>query len=100
MRRLAGIALALGLSALPLILAAQTPEAASVPPVAIVTLDQEQLFAGTLYGQAVQAQFDAEAAALLAENRKIDAALGRRAGFDRSARHHEPRDLPPAGGGL
>ena len=75
MRRLAGIALALGLSAWPLILVAQTPEAASVPPVAIVTLDQEQLFSGTLYGQAVQAQFDAEAAALLAENRKIDAAL-------------------------
>ena len=74
MRRLtACAALALFLAGQPLGLAAQqTPE---VPKVAIVTLDQEQLFIGTLYGKAVQAQFDAEAADLLAENRKIDAAL-------------------------
>jgi Skp family chaperone for outer membrane proteins len=66
------IALALALMAQPLVLGAQTPALAQT---AIVTLDQEQLFTGTLYGQAVQAQFDAEAADLLAENRKIDAAL-------------------------
>jgi len=42
---------------------------------AVVTLDQERLFTDTLYGRAVQARFEAESAALLAENRKIDAAL-------------------------
>ena len=42
---------------------------------AVVTLDQERLFTGTLYGRALQTTFEAESAALLAENRKIDAAL-------------------------
>jgi Skp family chaperone for outer membrane proteins len=41
----------------------------------VVTLDQEQLTLGTKYGQALQAQFEAETAALQAENRSIDAAL-------------------------
>lgn len=49
------------------------------PPVvqksAIVTLDQEQLFTATKFGRALQAQFDAQSNALLAENRKIDSQL-------------------------
>jgi Skp family chaperone for outer membrane proteins len=73
MRRVgACTALALALMAQPFAVLAQT---SALPPTALVTLDQEQLFTGTLYGKAVQAQFDTEAAALLAENRKIDAAL-------------------------
>ena len=46
-----------------------------VQKTAIVTLDQEKLFVGTKYGLALQARFEAESAALVAENRKIDSAL-------------------------
>ena len=46
-----------------------------VQKTAIVTLDQEKLFVGTKYGVALQARFEAESAALVAENRKIDSAL-------------------------
>ena len=46
-----------------------------VQKTAIVTLDQEKLFVGTKYGVALQAKFEAESAALVAENRKIDSAL-------------------------
>lgn len=42
---------------------------------AVVTLDQERLFTDTKQGRAMQAEFEADTAALLAENRKIDAAL-------------------------
>lgn len=70
-RQAAGLALALLLGVSPLAAAAQSV----VQKTAIVTLDQEQLFLGTQYGRALQAKFEAESAALLAENRKIDAAL-------------------------
>ncbi|MDZ4312932.1 MAG: OmpH family outer membrane protein [Cypionkella sp.] len=46
-----------------------------VQKTAIVTLDQDQLYLGTQYGRALQTRFEAESATLLAENRKIDAAL-------------------------
>lgn len=42
---------------------------------AVVTIDQEQIFTGTAYGRAMQLAFDAQTNALIAENRKIDAAL-------------------------
>ncbi len=71
-RGAATLGLALVLAVQPFGLAAQTPEP---PQAAIMTLDQEQLFTATKYGQAMQAKIEAEAAALVAENRKIDAAL-------------------------
>lgn len=42
---------------------------------AVVTLDQERLLTETVFGRALQADLEADSAALLAENRKIDAAL-------------------------
>jgi Skp family chaperone for outer membrane proteins len=69
-RRAAVLALALAL--LPGGLGAQSPE---LPKSAIVTLEPDLLFSGTRYGRALQKQLDAEATALAAENRKIDAAL-------------------------
>lgn len=47
-------------------------QAAALP---VLTLDRERLFSGTRFGQAVIARFEAEAKALQAENRRIDAAL-------------------------
>lgn len=44
-------------------------------PVPIVTLDQEVLFTGSLYGKATIARFEAEQATLLGENRKIETGL-------------------------
>ncbi len=41
----------------------------------ILTLEQDRLFTGTLYGKAVQARIDTAAQALQAENRKIEADL-------------------------
>ena len=70
-RQAAGLALALLLGVSPMAALAQSV----VQKTAIVTLDQEQLFLGTQYGRALQAKFESESAALLAENRKIDAAL-------------------------
>lgn len=70
-RRAAGLAFALLLAVSGSAAVAQSV----VQKSAIVTLDQEQLFLGTKYGRALQAKFEAESAALLAENRKIDAAL-------------------------
>lgn len=75
--------LALGLAAP---LAAETPPAAPAQlpapaplpmpaTVPFLTLDQERLFTGTRFGQAVTARFETESADLLAENRRIDAAL-------------------------
>lgn len=71
----AGLVLALALAVQPLGLAAQAVQAVQVVKSPIVTLDQEELFSGTRYGRALQAELDAQAAALVAENRKIDAAL-------------------------
>lgn len=70
-RQAAGLALALLLAVSPQISVAQSV----VQKTAIVTLDQDQLYLGTQYGRALQAKFETESAALLAENRKIDAAL-------------------------
>jgi Skp family chaperone for outer membrane proteins len=54
---------------------AQTTAPSIMEKTSVVTLDQEQLTLGSKYGQALQAQFEAETAALQAENRKIDAEL-------------------------
>ena len=70
-RQAAGLALALLLGMFPQASTAQNV----VQKTAIVTLDQDQLYLGTQYGRALQAKFESESAALLAENRKIDAAL-------------------------
>jgi Skp family chaperone for outer membrane proteins len=70
-RQAAGLALALLLGMFPQASTAQSV----VQKTAIVTLDQDQLYLGTQYGRALQAKFESESAALLAENRKIDAAL-------------------------
>ena len=66
------LVLALALTAQPQGLAAQELPVLKSP---VVTLDQEKLFTDTRYGRALQAELDAQAAALVAENRKIDAAL-------------------------
>jgi Skp family chaperone for outer membrane proteins len=70
-RQAAGLALALLLGMFPQASTAQSV----VQKTAIVTLDQDQLYLGTQYGRALQAKFESESAALLAENRKIDAGL-------------------------
>jgi Skp family chaperone for outer membrane proteins len=51
---------------------AQSPE---LPKSAVVTLVQERLFTETKFGRAMKSRFDADTAALQAENRKIDAEL-------------------------
>lgn len=79
-RAAAGLMAAL-LLALPLAGRAQTPQEQTTAPASVVqesvvvTLDQEQLFLATRYGKALQSRFEAESAALLAENRKIDTEL-------------------------
>lgn len=73
-RQAAGLVLAL-LLASPAAAVAQSTAPSVVQKTAIVTLDQEQMFLGTQFGRALQAKFEAESAALLAENRNIDAAL-------------------------
>lgn len=70
-RQAAGLITALLLAVCPQALLAQSV----VEKTAIVTLDQDQLYLGTQYGRALQTKFEAESKALLAENRKIDAAL-------------------------
>ncbi|OYU40285.1 MAG: hypothetical protein CFE33_07020 [Pseudorhodobacter sp. PARRP1] len=70
-RQAAGLIMALLLAVCPQGMAAQSV----VQKSAIVTLDQDQLYLGTKYGRALQAKFEAESSALLAENRKIDSAL-------------------------
>ncbi|GLS87860.1 hypothetical protein GCM10010873_28340 [Cypionkella aquatica] len=73
-RAAAGLIAAL-LPMLPLIGQAQTVAPSVVQKSVVVTLDQEQLFLATQYGKALQAEFETSSAALLAENRKIDAEL-------------------------
>ena len=65
-----GLAVVLGLLAAPAV--AQDP---SQPRSAILTIDQDALFQRTLFGKAMLAADEQEAAALKAENRRIDAAL-------------------------
>ena len=75
-RQAAGLIMALLLAVCPQALLAQSVvEKTAVEKSAIVTLDQDQLYLGTQYGRALQTKFEAESKALLAENRKIDAAL-------------------------
>jgi Skp family chaperone for outer membrane proteins len=54
--------------------APDAPPAVTVPS-PIVTLDQERFFKDSAYGKAALARAEAEAAALSAENRKLEAAL-------------------------
>ena len=51
------------------------PTDLAAPATPIVTLDREKLFSGTMFGKAVTAAIEAEAAVLSAENRKIDTDL-------------------------
>lgn len=47
----------------------------AVPKAPVLTLDQERLFTGSRFGKAVLARHQADLDALLAENRRIEAAL-------------------------
>lgn len=47
----------------------------ALPSAAILTLDDERLFTGSAFGQAVIARQDADSKALIDENRRIEAAL-------------------------
>lgn len=47
----------------------------AVPKAPILTLDQERLFSGSLFGKAVIARHEVEVKALQSENRRIEAAL-------------------------
>lgn len=47
----------------------------SAPVAPVLMLDQDRLFSESRFGRALQADLDAEAAALLTESRRIDAAL-------------------------
>ncbi len=49
--------------------------AVQAPGSPVVTLDRDRLFEESRAGQAAQARFDRESAALIAENRKLEAAL-------------------------
>lgn len=64
-----GAALALGLCAAPALAQNAAPQAP------LLTLDDEQLFSGSKFGKAVLARQETAAQALIAENRKIEAAL-------------------------
>ncbi len=44
-------------------------------PAPILTLNQERLYASSAFGQRVRAELDADSVALVAENRRIEAAL-------------------------
>ena len=73
MRHWAGIGLALGLWLAAPAFAQTTPE---VRP-SILTVDQDALFAGSQFGQALTRAFEAEAEQLKAESTNIDTQLGR-----------------------
>lgn len=68
------LALAVGFAGLPLLAQAGGP-GAGAPQAPVLMLDQGRLFAESRFGRALQADLDAEAAALLTESRRIDAAL-------------------------
>lgn len=65
------LALVLGLGAGP----AAAQEAAAVPKAPILTLDQDRLFAASAFGKRALADLETAQAALLAENREIEAQL-------------------------
>jgi Skp family chaperone for outer membrane proteins len=82
MRRIRAVAAALCVAAgmTPCAAVAQEAAAPEAPPAVtvpspIVTLDQERFFRESAYGKAALARAEAEAAALSAENRKLEAAL-------------------------
>jgi Skp family chaperone for outer membrane proteins len=56
-------------------LAQGTAQTVPVVPDPVLTIDQERIFSGSAYGRAALARQDADEAALVAENRKIEAAL-------------------------
>ena len=68
---MAGLALALS----PMIAAAQGAQAAPPNSAAIVIIDQERLLTGSRYGQRIQQEVEEAGAALVAENRRIEAQL-------------------------
>ena len=73
MRRLRALALALaGLAALP---APAQDLPLGLPAQAILTVDQERLFAASAWGRRVAAETEAAAQALAAENRRLEAEL-------------------------
>lgn len=71
--------LALALTALPVAQAGAQQANAEVAPrqagSPVVTLDRDRLFEESKAGQAAQARFERDSAALIAENRKLEAAL-------------------------
>jgi len=67
---------------------AQVPDA----PSPVVTVSQDRLFSGTLYGQAVQARADAASQELQVENRRIEAELA----AEEKALTDQRATLPPA----
>lgn len=78
-RRLAvGFVLSVGGMFAPTLGVAQDTGAAAAPGdlrAPIVTLDRERLFAESMMGKALQAQLEEASAALIAENRRLEAAL-------------------------
>ena len=68
---MAGLALALS----PMIAAAQGAQATPPNSAAIVIIDQERLLTGSRYGQRIQQEVEEAGAALVAENRRIEAQL-------------------------
>lgn len=55
--------------------AAQAPAGVEVPQAPILLLDRNRLLAETLFGKAVEAEFDADSKALIAENLRLEQAL-------------------------
>lgn len=88
MRCEAAFAVALAMLAWSGPVVAQVPDA----PSPVVTVTQDRLFSGTLYGQAVQARADAASQALQAENRRIEAELA----AEEKALTERRATLPPA----
>lgn len=74
MKRALGLALVLAI-ALAGPVAAQIADAADAAPTQVLTLDLERLFEETEYGQRVARDIEAQATALAAENRRIEAEL-------------------------
>ena len=56
---------------------APDPAPIDLPKAPLLTLDQDRLFSESLYGKAVQARFETESSALIAENRQLEADLER-----------------------
>lgn len=74
-----GPAFALALAVCPALTLAQQPasdpDGASVPPASVLTLDRDRLYAESDLGKAAEARFQEASAALVAENRTLEAAL-------------------------